>query len=36
MAKQQSSNVFDILENKLEELKKERGCRSSSRWFIAW
>ncbi|KAJ9125434.1 hypothetical protein QFC22_000395 [Naganishia vaughanmartiniae] len=30
MAKEQSSNVFDILEDKLEELKKERGCGSST------
>ncbi|KAJ9109148.1 hypothetical protein QFC21_000476 [Naganishia friedmannii] len=30
MAKEQSSNVFDILENTLEELKKGRGCGSSS------
>ncbi|KAJ9093599.1 hypothetical protein QFC19_008266 [Naganishia cerealis] len=30
MAKQRSSNVFDILEEKLEELKKDRGCGSST------
>lgn len=31
MAREQGSNVFDILETKLEELKKERGCATSSR-----
>lgn len=30
MAQEQGSNVFDILETKLEELKKERGCETSS------
>ena len=31
MAREQGSNVFDILETKLEELKKERGCTTSSK-----
>lgn len=40
LAKEQDSNVFDVLEAKLEELKKERGCDTSSTlrlgasWFV--
>ncbi|GHJ85550.1 hypothetical protein NliqN6_1952 [Naganishia liquefaciens] len=30
MARKQGSSVFDVLETKLEELKKERGCATSS------
>jgi hypothetical protein len=30
LAEEKSSNVFDILEAKLEDLKKERGCDTSS------
>jgi hypothetical protein len=30
MAEEKNSNVFDVLEAKLEELKKDRGCDTSS------
>lgn len=34
MAEEKKSNVFDVLEAKLEELKKERGCDTSSMFSL--